>query len=596
MSSSLKDMFPWIEPEKRYPGAPPYVKGLPKGEGFSFFKILCFDFTALKSVLILIITQLFHVLGYSSRTQFKPKGVADFGLGVLLAHADQWEKFKDLFQFFKWPFLPKPLIADLYKDQQLDDVEFGRQFLQGLNPVLMRKCKPEDIAVASKFPVTEAHLKPHLGDDFSLQSAFDNHKLYLVDYEIFEDIIDANQEDQLGRYTSSPLCLFHLNDKDELVPVAIKVKQKHDKESDPHPEIFTPKSSATEWKAAKLAVSATDIAYQGIIAHLLDTHLAIEVCAVSTYRILSSDHILYQLLKPHFFNTLAINYMARSTFLGRGGFFDSTGALGYTSSNELLSRAYWGKGLSTDYQGEPWEFYKKALPHSLKSRGVEHLPNYYYKHDALLMWDATKKYVGDVIKNHYKDNQAVENDDKLQDWKNELIGPKKGTLKGLLPPEKASQLTGKLNNVDDLIEIVTTMIFLATTQHAAVNFGQYDYGAWVANMPFALYKPFSSLYTVNTEEKREEMLLTWLPGRQQTIKQIVLVKVLTILPPITSKSLLTLPNPFKQEPDKQVFKDFRKRLREIESQLKERNKKLKQEGKTPYVYLQPSHIPQSIAI
>ncbi|MDJ0845567.1 MAG: lipoxygenase family protein [Crocosphaera sp.] len=595
MSSNPKDTFQWVDPKVRYPGAPPYLVGLPKGEGFSFFKVLWFDLTALKSALILIITQLFHVLGYLSRTNFEPKGVADFGLGVVLAGADYWEKITDLFQFFKWPFLPKPLIADLWEE----DIEFGRQFLQGLNPVLMRKCTAEDIAVGSKFPVTEEHLKPHLGDSFSLKSALDQGKLYLVDYEIFDDIIDSTQEDQLGRYTSSPLCLFYLNDKEELLPVAIKVKQTYNKETDPYPEIFTPESSKPEWKAAKLAVSATDIAYQGIIAHLLDTHLVLEVCTVSTYRTLSPDHILYQLLKPHFFNTLAINYMARSTFLGRGGFFDSTGALGYTSSNELLSRAYWGKGLEevgTDYEGEPWEFYKKALPYSLESRGVKDLPNYYYKDDALVMWDATKKYVSDVIKNHYKDNQAVENDEKLQAWKNELISPDAGTIQGLLPPEKAEQLTGKLNNVDDLIDIVTIMIFLATTQHAAVNFGQYDYGAWVANMPFALYKPFSSLYTVNTDEEREKILLKWLPGRQQTIKQIVLVKVLTILPPITSKSLLRLPNPFKQEDDKQLFKDFKKQLKEIESQLKERNKKLKQEGKTPYVYLQPSHIPQSIAI
>ncbi len=592
MFNNAKDTFQWVNPKERYPGAPPYVVGLPKGEGFTAFKVLWFDLTALKSVVILIITQLFHVLGYLNRTKFEFKGVADLGLLEVLKPTDYWEKVTDLFQFFKLPLLPKPLIADIWEE----DIEFGRQFLQGVNPVLLRKCKAEDIAIDSNFSVKDEHLKQYLGDDFSLQSALEQGKLYLVDYEIFEDIIDSSQEDQLGRYSCCPLCLFYLNEKEQLLPVAIKIKQKYNKESDPYPEFFTPSSSKAEWKAAKLAVSATDIAYQGIIAHLLDTHLALEVCAVSTYRTLSPEHIIYQLLKPHFFNTLAINYMARSVFLGRGGFFDSTGALGYTSSNELLSRAYWGKGLVTNYQGEPWQLYQKALPYNLESRDVQDLPNYYYKDDALLMWEATKNYVSDVIKNHYKNNQAVENDDKLQAWKNELISADAGTIQGLLPPEKAEQLTGKLNNVEDVIEILTTMIFLASTQHAAVNFGQYDYGAWVANMPFALYKPFSSLYTVNTEEEREKMLLKWLPGRKQTIKQIVLVKVLTILPPITSKSLLTLPNPFKEEADKQAFKDFRKGLKEIVSQLKERNNKLKREGKTPYVYLQPSRIPQSIAI
>ena len=502
MPSHPKDIFQWVNPKERYPGAPPYVIGLPKGEGFNAFKILWFDLTALKSVIILLITQLFHSLVYLSKTNFAFKGVADLGLLEILKPTDYWEKVTDLFQFFKWSLLPKPLIADLWEE----DIEFGRQFLQGLNPVLLRKCKAEDISVDSNFPVTDEQLKPYLGDNFSLQASLEKGKLYLVDYKIFEDIISSSQEDQLGRYSSSPLCLFYLNEKEQLLPVAIKIKQKHNKNTDPYPEFFTPKSSKSEWKAAKLAVSATDIAYQGIIAHLLDTHLSLEVCTVSTYRTLSPDHILYQLLKPHFFNTLAINYMARSVFLGRGGFFDSTGALGYTSSNELLSRAYWGKGLVTDYKGEPWQLYQKALPYSLESRDVRDLPNYYYKDDALLIWDATKKYVSDILKNHYKNNQAVENDEKLQAWKNELISPDGGTIQGLLPPEKANQLTGKLNNVDDLIEIVTTIIFLATTQHAAVNFGQYDYGAWVANMPFALYQPFSSLYNIESEEEREKIL------------------------------------------------------------------------------------------
>lgn len=588
-----QDTYQWVDPQQRYPGAPPYVVGLPKGEGMTPLKVLKFDFTALISAISLRLAQSVHVLGFLSRQGIDFKWVADLGLGEALAPTDKWEKWEDLRQFFRpKTLLPKPLIADRWEN----DIEFGRQFLQGLNPVLIRKCTEQDIAIDGKFPVTEDHLKSCLGENFSLNSALQNHKLYLLDYKIFENIIDSKQEDQLGRYAASPLCLFYLDDQEQLLPVAIKLKQTYNPQTDSYPEILTPNTSAIEWKAAKLAVLATDIIYQGIVVHLLDTHLILEVCTVSTYRTLSPNHIIYQLLKPHFFNTLAINYMGRSTFLGRGGYFDTTGTLGYTGSNELLSRAYWGQGLVTTYQDEPWQFYQQALPYSLESRGVQNLPNYYYKDDALLMWNATKNYVSGVLRNHYQDHQAVENDQQLQVWKNELIDPNAGTIQGLLPPEKADQLTGKLNNLDDLIEIITTIIFLATSQHAAVNFGQYDYGAWVANMPFARYKPFSSLYTVNTPEEQEKILLDWLPGRRQTIRQIVLVKVLTLPPPITSKSLLTFSNPFQDESDKQVFKTFRQQLKEIEAEIKQRNQQLKQEGKVPYVYLLPSQIPQSVAI
>ncbi|GBF80394.1 lipoxygenase family protein [Aphanothece sacrum] len=583
VNNSAKDKYQWISEEERYPGAPPYVIGLPKGEGFSPWKIIIFDFTAIKTFLGLLFAQILHIISYFWKNKPQLKGVADLGLLSILAETNKWEKPEDLWSFFRFPAcLPKPIVADKW-DQ---DIEFGRQRLGGLNPVLIKKCHPEDLSIEGKFPVTNELLKADLGDNFSLESAWEKHQLYLLDYKLFDGIITEELEDQLGRYSNAPLCLLYLNDQDQLLPIAIKVTQEIGA------PIFTPKSP--QWSAAKLAVSTADIAYQGIIAHLLDTHLVAEIFAVSSYRTLSPDHILYQLLKPHFFNTLAINFMARSVFLGRGGFFDATGALGYTSSNELLNRGYRGEGIHIEYQGEPWEFYKKAFPYQLESRDVSQLPNYHYRDDATLLWEATKTYVTNVLTNHYQDVNSLVNDSQLQAWKNELISPQGGSLKGLLSPDKQEQLDGQLNNLDDLIDIVTNMIFTATSQHAAVNFGQYDYGAWVPNMPFALYQPFKSILEDVT--KLEEKVLQWLPDRQQTIKQIVLVKILTILPPYTSKSLLTLGNPFKTDPSKQAFKDFKQRLKEIEKQLQERNKKLEEAGQIPYVYLLPSHIPQSIAI
>ena len=52
MFDNGKDTFQWVNPKERYLGAPPYVVGLPKGEGFTAFKVLWFDLTALKSVVI----------------------------------------------------------------------------------------------------------------------------------------------------------------------------------------------------------------------------------------------------------------------------------------------------------------------------------------------------------------------------------------------------------------------------------------------------------------------------------------------------------------------------------------------------------------
>ena len=181
------------------------------------------------------------------------------------------------------------------------------------------------------------------------------------------------------------------------------------------------------------------------------THLIVEVMAIATHRALPSHHLLWQLLNPHFFNTLAINTMARSIFLGRKGFFDTTGALGYTGSNELMSRSYSGRGQVIDYKGEGLEFYKLSLPHSLAIRDVKEIPNYYYRDDAQLIWDAIQDYVASVLKTKYTDTESLANDAALQTWKNELISEEGGDIRGLLPPDQTDQLTELLTNLESLI-------------------------------------------------------------------------------------------------------------------------------------------------
>jgi hypothetical protein len=596
MSTNLntaKNKYQWIKAEERYPGAPSYVVGLPKGEGFSPLKILVFNFTALKALVGLLIAQFFHLLSFLVKKISQGKlifqGTADLGLANLFSTFNDWENLQNFDSFFKfWTFLPKPGVANTWNQ----DTEFGRQRLVGLNPVLIRKCQPEDLSTNSKFHVSDELLQSYLGDNFTLAEAFASNRLYLLDYKILHEIITPQQQDQLGRYGVAPLCLLYVNDQKQLIPIAIQLQQKDEGEnSNP---IFTPSSSPQEWLTAKLAVSATDAAHQGIVTHLLETHLVAEIFAVSTYRTLSPQHILYQILKPHFFNTLAINTMARNAFLGRSGFFDSTGSLGYTSSNELLSRGYYGDGINICYQGKAWEFYKTALPYNLKQRDVYNLPNYYYRDDALLIWNSIKEYVTNVLKIQYQDAESLEKDVELQSWKNELIAFEGGNIKGLLPPQKSEQLTGKLNNLDDLVEIVTNIIFTATALHAAVNFSQYEYAAWILNMPFATYQSFE--YRLLHDKKHQPELLKYLPNRIQAIKQIILVKTLTLGPPYTSKSLLTLKNPFKTELEKQAFKNFQKSLKDIENQIKARNTSLVKSGQKPYIYLLPSRIPQSIAI
>jgi Lipoxygenase len=462
-----------------------------------------------------------------------------------------------------------------------------------MNPAFVKKCRTQDIDLNSKFPVTDALLTPFLGEEFSLTAAFAEHRLFLLDYEILENITLVDLEDQLGRYPHAPFCLLYVDHHQALIPIAIQIDQTPSPSENP---IYTPASPSPEWLAAKTIVGSADAAYQGIVSHLMNTHLIIEVVAIATHRALPPQHLLWQLLTPHFFNTLAINTMARSTFLGRGAFFDTTGALGYTGSNELLSRSYSGRGQVIDYEGDGLEFYKLSLPYSLEIRDVKEIPNYHYRDDAQLIWDAIQDYVASVLKTQYTDAESLAQDTALQAWKTELVAENSGDIRGLVPPDKGDQLTGILTDLDALTFIATTIIFTASAQHSAVNFGQYDYAAWVPNQPFALYKPLKALLDHKIEDADSLATDGWLPSRIQTLKQIVLVKTLVLPPPFSSKSLKSFDNPFKEAPAQEAFQAFKHHLSEIEHKIKDRNTTLVLKGQKPYKYLLPSHIAQSIAI
>jgi hypothetical protein len=568
---------------------PPHIKTLPRDQGFSVSKILKFDGIVAKGVLGFIFGEFLYACRRFRLGKIHLQMTADLGLAEALKAINRWRRLEDFEYLYKpWTSFTRPRVADTWEE----DAEFGSARLCGINPAFIRKCKPEDLQGDGKFPISEAQVSPLLPPETTLANELAQGNLYLLDYKILSNILTPELEDQLGRYSVAPLCLLHarsMNGQAQLLPLAIRLWQSEALKDLSINPILTPLSPAQIWLTAKVAVSSADIAYQGIVSHLLNTHLIVETFGVSTYHQLSPTHIIFQLLQPHLFNTFAINEMARGIFLGHDGFFDGTGALGYTGSNELLKRAYSGEG-ANNYQGEPHLFYKMALPIDLAEREVDGLPGYFYRDDARQIWQAIDTYVHDILKLRYFSSADLLADTELQAWKQELVSPDYGRIKGLLPPEKEAQISGSIQELEDLSSILTTLIFTATAQHSAVNFGQYEYAGWVPNMPFALYQPLTD---ISGQQQPLVELVERLPNRLQTIKQMILVKVLSLPTPHSSASLLTMKNPFQDADAQKVFRHFQDvQLQEIEQSIKVRNASLKQ----PYLRLLPSNIAQSIAI
>jgi arachidonate 15-lipoxygenase len=103
------------------------------------------------------------------------------------------------------------------------------------------------------------------------------------------------------------------------------------------------------------------------------------------------------------------------------------------------------------------------LPTDLRARGVDdidQLPDYPFRDDALLIWNAINQWVGEYVAVYYTSDSDVTGDYELKAWATELA------LSGKIKGFRAIATRGQL------VTVVTAIIFNASAQHAAVNFPQ----------------------------------------------------------------------------------------------------------------------------
>ena len=147
------------------------------------------------------------------------------------------------------------------------------------------------------------------------------------------------------------------------------------------------------WMLAKMWFNNADASFHQTCTHLGYTHLVMEPIAVATHRSLSPSHPMFRLLAPHFMYLLAINSRGLALLISPGGWVDKCMTIGCSGMFNLVVRQL-GKW-RMDVQG--------TLPNDLKDRGVDgkSLPNYYYRDDALLLYNAIKNYVREVAIHFY---------------------------------------------------------------------------------------------------------------------------------------------------------------------------------------------------
>uniref|UniRef100_A0A8C7ZFP0 Si:dkey-17e16.9 n=1 Tax=Oryzias sinensis TaxID=183150 RepID=A0A8C7ZFP0_9TELE len=306
-----------------------------------------------------------------------------------------------------------------------------------------------------------------------------------------------------------------------------------------------------------------------VVHHLLITHFLSEVFAVATLRCFPTIHPLHKLLIPHFRFTLHINVMGREALLGPDGALCAS-SFGLEGLMELM-----GRGLSeTTYSA-------LCLPENITARGLDSIPNFYYRDDALKLWDVIESFVRSVVKNHYPSDNDVFKDTELQEWIDEIF------TQGFLE-NKQSGVPASFHTVEEVVKFVTMVIFTVSVQHAAVNNGQFDFHSWTPNGSLQLQKPPPT----SKGQSRMNTFLQALPNVGDSVKFAAMFWMLsdkyTDMVPLGA-----FPEERFSEPHlKQMIKEFQAELSYISEEISLRNSKLQ----VPYAYLNPKQIENSVAV
>lgn len=608
----------------------PHPIYVPRDEAFEEIKQNTFSAGRLKALLHNLIPLIASTLS-SSDIPFTCFSEIDklYNDGVLLKDEDQKDVIKNQFltnlmnrvftvggRLLKYEI---PAVIKRDRFAWLRDNEFARQALAGVNPVNIELLK--ELPILSKLdpavygPPESAITRELIEQELfgmSVEKAIEDKRLFILDYHdmLLPFIEGMNSLPARKAYASRTI--FFYTPTDILRPIIIELSLPPSSNSPRKKRVFVHGHDATThwiWKQAKAHVCSNDAGIHQLVNHWLRTHACMEPYIIATHRQLSSTHPMYKLLHPHMRYTLEINALARQGLINGGGIIEACFSPGKYSM-EISSAAY--KSL--------WRFDMEALPADLVRRGmaVEDpsmpcgvklvIEDYPYAADGLLIWSATKELVASYVDHYYSDPSSITSDVELQAWWNEIKN--KGHF------DKRDEIWWpNLGTKEDLSSILTTMIWVASGQHAAINFGQYPFGGYVPNRPTLLRKlipgegdPAFEKFLLNPEHT----FLSSLPTQLQATKIMAVQDTLSTHSPDEEylHQLHNVQSTSIKDPEVlKLFEKFSAKLEDIERTINERNRNIGLKNRSgagipPYELLLPSSgpgvtgrgIPNSISI
>lgn len=226
-------------------------------------------------------------------------------------------------------------------------------------------------------------------------------------------------------------------------------------------------------------------------------------------------------------------------------------------------------------------------PHGLRLA----IQDYPFANDGLLLWDIIKEWVTDYVNHYYPEPSLVEFDKELQAWWTEIrtVGH---------ADKKDEPWWPVLKTPKDLIGILSTIIWVTSGHHAAVNFGQYAYGGYFPNRPTITRTKMPTEDPSEEEWKKfiakpERALLKCFPSQLQATRVMAVLDILSTHSPDEEYIGEKMEPSWGEDPViKDAFERFRERLKRLEALIDERNentnlKNRNGAGILPYELLKP---------
>jgi arachidonate 15-lipoxygenase len=381
------------------------------------------------------------------------------------------EDFDALFTLLKRPVE----VADWDSDET-----FAWRRVAGATPTTLRGTT----SLPPNFPVTEALFRSVVDDD-GLDEARGEGRLFLLDFSAF-DGIPGGMANGVQKYVYAPMALF-VREKGRygvpgrLRPVAIQCSQR----PGPDAPIFTPKDGL-KWKMAKLAVEIATTNWHGNAEHLTRCHMVMEWTTLALKRKLAPWHPLRLLLEPNCQWTLANGSVTRDAVINPGGEVDLYNSPSLEDSIERVHKP----------AAATFRLNESGAPTSFRLRDVDdrqRLPDYPFRDDALLLWDAIHGFAAGYVALYYHNDGNVVADGELAAFVRELGASDGGRIRGI-------GTDGTVSTVAEVIELAAQIIYRASAYHNAINSSGFLYYSLPMAGTYAGYAPAPGAGPVTTKD------------------------------------------------------------------------------------------------